>query len=157
MVLEITERCGLSKIDNLPAKLRVLRKMGFRIAVDDLGAGYSSLANVALLEPEFIKLDMALVRDIDQSSVKQKLVASLVTLSTAMGHSIIAEGVETEAECATLAGLGCDLFQGYLFAKPARGFSTVFWRMTEGNPIPADEAEHAVPQSASRIMTAKRN
>ena len=157
VVLEITERCGLSKIDNLPAKVKALRKMGFRIAVDDLGAGYSGLANVALLEPEFVKLDMALVRDIDQSSVKQKLVTSLVTLSKAMGQSIIAEGIETQAECETLAGLGCDLLQGYLFAKPERGFSTVLWCMTEANPIPADEAERAVPQSASRLMTARRS
>ncbi len=121
VVLEITERCGLSKIDGLPTKVRELRRMGFRIAVDDLGAGYSGLANVALLEPEFIKLDMALVRDIDQSSVKQKLVTSLVTLSQAMGHSIIAEGIETQAECDTLVGLGCDMLQGYYFARPGRG------------------------------------
>ncbi len=76
IVLEITERCGLSQFDDLPARLTELRRLGFRIAVNDLGAGYSGLANVALLEPEFTKLDMALVRNIDQSSVKQKLVGS---------------------------------------------------------------------------------
>ena len=127
IVLEITEHCGLSKFESLPEKLRTLRNLGFRIAVDDLGAGHSGLANVALLEPEFIKLDMALVRNIDQSNVKQKLVSSLVSLSTAMGHSIIAEGVETEAECETLLGLGCDLLQGYLFARPERELPPIRW------------------------------
>jgi EAL domain-containing protein (putative c-di-GMP-specific phosphodiesterase class I) len=160
IVLEITERCGLSKIDDLAARVRKLRRMGFRIAVDDLGAGYSGLANVALLEPEFIKLDMALVRDIDQSSVKQKLVSSLVRLSKAMGHSLIAEGIETQAECDTLVGLECDLLQGYLFAKPTRTLPT--FEHDESPPSVEQHlrsgeysAQHA-PESQKRIIAAKR-
>ena len=158
IVLEITERCGLSKIDDLAARVRKLRRTGFRIAVDDLGAGYSGLANVALLEPEFIKLDMALVRDIDQSDVKQKLVSSLVRLSKAMGHSIIAEGIETQAECDTLVGLECDLLQGYLFAKPARILPSIAWGDTKSateRDLSSGE-EYKGPQSASRIVVASR-
>jgi EAL domain-containing protein (putative c-di-GMP-specific phosphodiesterase class I) len=159
VVLEITERCGLSKIEGLPTKLRELRRMGFRIAVDDLGAGYSGLANVALLEPEFIKLDMALVRDIDQSNVKQKLVTSMVTLSQAMGHSIIAEGIETQAECETLVGLGCDLLQGYYFAKPERGLPIICWgdrcSATDAELPCDDDAKFAGPPSVTRLVAAK--
>ena len=159
IVLEITERCGLSKIDDLAAKARKLRRMGFRIAVDDLGAGYSGLANVALLEPEFIKLDMALVRDIDQSDVKQKLVSSLVRLSKAMGHTIVAEGIETQAECDTLVGLECDLLQGYLFAKPTRMLPSIAWgdakSPSDRDWTSREDLEYVGPQSASRIVAAK--
>jgi EAL domain-containing protein (putative c-di-GMP-specific phosphodiesterase class I) len=159
VVLEITERCGLSKIEELPTKVRELRRMGFRIAVDDLGAGYSGLANVALLEPEFIKLDMALVRDIDQSNVKQKLVTSLVTLSQAMGHTIIAEGIETQAECDTLVGLGCDMLQGYYFAKPGRGLPPIYWGnrcpMTDTELPSEDNGKFAGPPSVTRLVATK--
>jgi EAL domain-containing protein (putative c-di-GMP-specific phosphodiesterase class I) len=156
IVLEITEHCGLSKFDSLPEKVRTLRNLGFRIAVDDLGAGHSGLANVALLEPEFIKLDMALVRNIDQSNVKQKLVASLVSLSTAMGHSIIAEGVETEAECETLLGLGCDLLQGYFFARPERELPQIRWHHQGPSVVSADpETSSSGAASHARLIAAE--
>lgn len=127
VVLEITERAGLSRVESLQSKLRELRSLGFRIAVDDLGAGYSSLNNVAALEPEFIKLDMALVRNIDSSATKQKIVSSVVSLAQAMGTSIIAEGIETAAECDAVVGLGCQLLQGFLFARPERELARVDW------------------------------
>ncbi len=127
VVLEITERCGLSRVDNLPELLRDMRRLGFRFAVDDLGAGYSGLANIAMLEPEFIKLDMALIRNIDQSPIKQKLVSSLVSLSRNMTTSIIAEGIETTSEYEKLLELGCNLLQGYLFAKPEKMPPNVRW------------------------------
>jgi EAL domain-containing protein (putative c-di-GMP-specific phosphodiesterase class I) len=140
VVLEITERAGLSNIDNLSQKIRDLRRLGFRIAVDDLGSGYSGLNNVTELEPEFIKLDMTLVRDIDQSAVKQKVVSSLIALGNAMGTSVIAEGIETVAECKTIVGLGCKLLQGFLFARPGREFPLVDW---------PSAARHAGPLAAS--------
>lgn len=137
VVLEITERAALSGVANLSQKIRHLRAMGFRIAVDDLGAGYSGLHNVTELEPEFIKLDMSLVRGIDHSDVKQKVVSSLISLGNAMGTSIIAEGIETRAECRMIVELGCTLLQGYLFARPEREFPLVNW---------PSAARHASPQ-----------
>jgi EAL domain-containing protein (putative c-di-GMP-specific phosphodiesterase class I) len=125
VVLEITERATLSSVDNLHVRIRDLRQLGFKIAVDDLGAGYSSLNNVATLEPEFIKLDMTLVRNIERSVTKQRIVSSVVSLAAAMGTTIVAEGVETQAECGALVDLGCVLLQGYLFAKPERRFPSV--------------------------------
>jgi len=158
IVLEITEHCGLASFDGLSEKVHELRKMGFRIAVDDLGAGYSGLANIAMLEPEFIKLDMALVRNIEQSAVKQKLVSSLISLSQSMGHSIIAEGVETPTECETLLGLGCDLFQGYLFARPARELPDIRWQRERPTVASCggDANVAPAPQSQSRVIAAKQ-
>lgn len=127
VVLEITERATLDKVSNIHERLATLRRMGFRIAVDDLGAGYAGLTSFALLEPEVVKLDMSLVRDIDKSSTKQKVVRSMTSLSQDMGMLVVAEGVETPAERDTLESLGCDLLQGYLFAKPAPPFPSVGW------------------------------
>ncbi|HXK16165.1 MAG TPA: EAL domain-containing response regulator [Polyangiaceae bacterium] len=120
IVLEITERASLSGIDDLKPTLAALRRLGFRIAIDDLGAGYAGLTSFALLEPEIVKLDMSLTRAIDQSPVKQKLVASISSLCRDMGMTIVAEGVETMSERDTLTTLGCDLLQGHLFGLPAR-------------------------------------
>jgi len=155
IVLEITEHCGLSKFEGLPEKVRALRRLGFRIAVDDLGAGHSGLANVAMLEPEFIKLDMALVRNIDQSNVKQRLVASLVSLSRAMGHTIIAEGVETQPECETLLALGCDLLQGYLFARPERELPQICWQHDGPSSMVSTNVETSTAETEPRARGTK--
>ncbi len=127
IILEITERAQLEQIDSVPKKLAPLRDFGFRIAVDDLGAGYSGLNSFATLEPEVVKLDMALVRDVDTSPQKLKLTAAMVSLCRDLDTVVVAEGIETPAERETLAKLGCDLFQGFLFAKPAQAFATPDW------------------------------
>jgi EAL domain-containing protein (putative c-di-GMP-specific phosphodiesterase class I) len=120
VVLEITERASLGGIEHLQERVAELRKLGFRLAVDDLGAGYAGLTSFALLEPEIVKLDMSLTRGVDRSSVKQKLVGSIGTLCREMGMTIVVEGVETPEERDTLLGLGCDLLQGHLFGYPER-------------------------------------
>jgi EAL domain-containing protein (putative c-di-GMP-specific phosphodiesterase class I)/CheY-like chemotaxis protein len=124
VVLEITERAALDRIHELSNRVTRLRKFGYRIAIDDLGAGYAGLTSFAQLEPEVVKVDMSLVRGIDSSPVKQKLVRSIISLCTELGIQLVAEGIETPAERDTLIGLGGDLCQGYLFAKPGRGFPT---------------------------------
>jgi EAL domain-containing protein (putative c-di-GMP-specific phosphodiesterase class I) len=98
VVLEVTERASLGDIDNVRSTVAELRERGFRIAIDDLGAGYAGLTSFALLEPEIVKVDMTLVRDIDRSPVKQKLVGSMAGLCRDMGLLIVSEGVETIAE-----------------------------------------------------------
>lgn len=127
IVLEITERASLDNIADLSTRLKILRDMGYHIALDDLGAGYAGLTSLAQLQPEVVKIDMSLVRDVDKSATKQKVVGSMATLSKEMGMLVVVEGVETVGERDTLVGLGCDLFQGYLFAKPARPFPPVTW------------------------------
>jgi EAL domain-containing protein (putative c-di-GMP-specific phosphodiesterase class I)/CheY-like chemotaxis protein len=121
-VLEVTERVSLDRITNIHDKVAELRALGFRIALDDLGAGYAGLTSFTLLEPEFVKLDMSLVRDVHSNKTKQKIIRSMVRLCKDLGKQIIAEGVETPAERDQLIELGCDLLQGYLFARPGRPF-----------------------------------
>lgn len=124
VTLEITERASLSEIPDLKQRIADLRTIGFSIAVDDLGAGYAGLTSLAQLEPDVAKLDMALVRDIDKSPTKQRLVRSFAQLCAELDIVLITEGVETEAERDALAAVGCDLMQGYLFAKPGLPFPT---------------------------------
>jgi EAL domain-containing protein (putative c-di-GMP-specific phosphodiesterase class I)/ActR/RegA family two-component response regulator len=124
VVLEITERVGIDEAIGAPS-VAMLRKQGYRIAVDDLGAGYAALGALAMLEPEIVKLDMSLVRDLHLHPTKRRVVGAIATLCRELGSQVVAEGVETEAERETLAGVGIDLFQGYLFAKPRRGFAEV--------------------------------
>jgi EAL domain-containing protein (putative c-di-GMP-specific phosphodiesterase class I)/CheY-like chemotaxis protein len=120
VVLEITERASLQQISDLRDRVTRLRALGYRMAVDDLGAGYAALSAVALLEPEIFKLDMSLVRDVDATPTKQRLVRSLVVLAAELRSLAVVEGVETAAERDCLRDLGCDLMQGYHFARPAR-------------------------------------
>jgi len=120
VVLEVTERAPLEQIRDVTARVAQLRALGYRIAVDDLGAGYAGLTSFAHLEPEVVKVDMSLIRGIDLSPMKQKLLGSIVGLCRDLGIEIIAEGVETEAERDALVKVGGDLCQGYLFARPDR-------------------------------------
>jgi EAL domain-containing protein (putative c-di-GMP-specific phosphodiesterase class I) len=122
IVLEITERIGLDPVAG-PAQISRLRKLGYRIAIDDLGAGYSALGAIATLEPEIVKLDMSLVRDLERHPAKRRVVGAIATLCRELGSRVIAEGVETRAELDAVIASGIDLIQGYLFAKPARGFA----------------------------------
>jgi EAL domain-containing protein (putative c-di-GMP-specific phosphodiesterase class I) len=124
VVLEITERTGLDPAAG-PSRVAMLRKLGYRIAVDDLGAGYAALGALASLEPEIVKLDMSLIRDIEKHPTKRRVVAAIATLCRELGGRVVAEGVETAAERQVVEDAGIDLIQGYLFAKPARGFTPV--------------------------------
>jgi EAL domain-containing protein (putative c-di-GMP-specific phosphodiesterase class I) len=123
VVLEVTERHSLDSVRGLSARIAKLRELGFCLAVDDLGAGYAGLSSFSILEPEFVKLDMSLIRGVDGSRRKQSVIRSMVKLCERdLEMKVICEGVETPAECATLASLGADLVQGYLFARPSKGF-----------------------------------
>ena len=119
LVWEITERVGLDGIPNLEQRLVALRARGARIALDDLGAGYAGLNSFAELSPDIVKFDMELVRDIDRSPTRSKLVASMVRLCRDLDVRTVAEGIETEAERDTVVALGCDLLQGYLLGRPS--------------------------------------
>jgi EAL domain-containing protein (putative c-di-GMP-specific phosphodiesterase class I) len=127
VVLEVTERASLNDVKDLTARVATLKAMGFRIAVDDLGAGYAGLSSFMMLEPEIAKLDMSLVRGIDTEPKRQSIVRSMKKLCEELGVLVVAEGVETIAERDMLVSLGCDLLQGYLFAKPARVFPAPKW------------------------------
>jgi EAL domain-containing protein (putative c-di-GMP-specific phosphodiesterase class I)/CheY-like chemotaxis protein len=127
IVLEITERAPLETVRDVHGRVAALRAMGFRIAVDDMGAGYAGLTAFAQIKPEVVKLDMSIIRGIDQDPVKRKLVSAMTTLCHDMGMQVIAEGIETIAERDAVDELGCELMQGFLFARPDRGFPTPVW------------------------------
>ena len=119
IVLEITERIGLDSVAG-PSRVAMLRRLGYRIAVDDLGAGYAALGALATLEPDIVKLDMSLIRDIDRHKAKRRVVGAIATLVHELGGRTVAEGVETKAERDALLDVNIELLQGYLIAKPAR-------------------------------------
>jgi EAL domain-containing protein (putative c-di-GMP-specific phosphodiesterase class I) len=121
-VLEITERASLFGILDVSTRVDTLGKMGFRIALDDFGAGYAGLTSFALLEPDIAKLDMGLVRDVHKAPMKETLVRSMATACKELGILFIAEGIETREERDALVQAGCDLMQGYLFARPGDPF-----------------------------------
>jgi len=123
VVLEITERASLSDVPELASRLARLRALGFRIAVDDLGAGFAGLASFARLRPEVVKIDMSLVRGVESDPVRQKLVDSITHASHDLGILVVAEGIESAAERDVLTALEVDLLQGYLFGRPERAFA----------------------------------
>jgi EAL domain-containing protein (putative c-di-GMP-specific phosphodiesterase class I) len=122
VVLEITERTSLEGQADVRYRVAELRELGFKIAIDDLGGGHARMGTFTPLDCDYVKLDMSLVRDIDQHAMKQRLVRSVTELCREQGTKIIGEGVETEAEASVLVDLGCDFLQGYLIARPALPF-----------------------------------
>jgi EAL domain-containing protein (putative c-di-GMP-specific phosphodiesterase class I) len=118
ILLEITEHTPVSDYERLTACLRPLRAAGVLIGVDDAGAGFASLSHILHLRPDVIKLDIALVRGIDQDPVRRALARSLVTFSHEIGATLVAEGVESTAERAALSALGVTYGQGFLWGKP---------------------------------------
>lgn len=120
VVLEITERSSLEKLDGVSERVATLRRMGFRIAIDDLGAGYAGLSTFTQLEPDIVKLDMSLVRNLHRHETKRKVVRSMTALARDIGATVVAEGVESAEELDAVVGLGCDFVQGFYFARPER-------------------------------------
>ncbi len=119
VVLEITERLAIKDINLFRETVKGLEKCGFSVAIDDVGAGYSSLHTIAELNPTYLKYDMALIRGIDTHAIKRDLLESLIPFSRKIESLIIAEGIETEGEYKTLKEMGIEYGQGFYFAKPA--------------------------------------
>ncbi|MFD0482123.1 EAL domain-containing protein [Kineococcus sp. GCM10028916] len=118
LVLEITEH---EAVDDYPALLRhlsPLRAAGLRIAVDDAGAGFASMRHVLALGPEFIKLDLSLIRDVHLDATRRALAASLTTFARHAGAHVVAEGIETAEELECLRGLGVSHGQGFHLGRP---------------------------------------
>lgn len=119
IILELTEHLPVYDYGTLRSALAPLRKAGLRIAVDDAGGGYSSMTHILQLQPDIIKADMALTRDIDTDRAKQALMAALLGFAHATRATLLAEGIETPGEFARLRTLGVDLGQGYYLGRPA--------------------------------------
>ncbi len=118
LILEITESSLLRDLAERGARLEKLRSWGVRIAVDDFGTGYSSLSYLRRLPVDIVKLDKEFVGDIDTSDQSRAIVRAILDLASALELTVVAEGVEREAQFEILRDLGCDIFQGYLLGKP---------------------------------------
>jgi EAL domain-containing protein (putative c-di-GMP-specific phosphodiesterase class I) len=125
VVLEITERAGLEHLPEVRNHVADLKQMGYRIAIDDLGAGAARMKDFAMADTDLVKLDISVVRHVDSDPRKQAFIASIVGLCHEQGIGVIGEGVETAGEEQTLIGLGCDFLQGYHIARPAPPWAEV--------------------------------
>jgi EAL domain-containing protein (putative c-di-GMP-specific phosphodiesterase class I)/GGDEF domain-containing protein len=121
VVLEITERTAIKDYPKFRERLKGLREMGYRFAVDDAGSGYAGLGSIANLEPDFIKLDISLITGIDTNFIKQNLVETMVRFANDHGAMVIAEGVERAEEFMTVRSIGVHLVQGFFLHKPGQG------------------------------------
>lgn len=118
LMFEIVESEEVTDHVHLASIIAAYKAMGFKTALDDFGAGFSNLNLLARFQPDIIKLDMGLIRDIDRDRVRRAIVSSIVSVCRDLDIQVICEGIETEAELDVLKDKGVTLFQGYLFAKP---------------------------------------
>ncbi|MGB5444449.1 MAG: EAL domain-containing protein [Psychromonas sp.] len=123
IIVEITEGEAISNTSELKNILNYARRSGMTIAIDDFGAGYSGLNLLADMQPDWVKLDMYLLRNIEQHGARQSIVRAICSVCFDLGIDVLAEGVETLEEFRFLEKLNIPLYQGYFFAKP--GFETL--------------------------------
>ena len=118
VVVEITEHEAVEDYDHLVDGLAPLRARGARVAIDDAGAGFASLRHTLRIAPDIVKLDLSLTRAIDTDRAKRALATALTSFATEMRFDLVAEGVETAGELATLRELGVRFGQGFYLAEP---------------------------------------
>jgi len=118
LIFEVTESERIRDTGHLVRIVNDYQRRGFMTAIDDFGAGYAGLNLLAEFQPDIVKLDMALIRGIDQDRVRRSIISGIVATCRSLECEILAEGVETVEEYRTLRGMGITLFQGYLFAQP---------------------------------------
>ena len=128
LLLEITESAYTENSDHIVEKVKKLRKLGFKIEMDDFGSGYSSLSMLSYLPIDALKLDMQFIRSAFTGRRDTRLLDTMICLAASFELPTIAEGVETAEQVSVLKRMGCDIIQGYYFSRP----------------IPADEFEQFI-------------
>lgn len=119
--LEITERVAMSDSQLAEAHLRQLKAAGFHVAIDDFGVGYSNLSQLCRLPFDCLKIDRSLIEDIETDLNARTIVGAAIAMAHGLGHKVVAEGVETEAQLQVIRMLGCDSVQGFLLGRPVPG------------------------------------
>ncbi len=144
LTVEVTESADLS-IDHFASLLTMVKNLGVRVAIDDFGTGFSSLSRLAGLEIDVIKIDRSFITDVHTSARSQSLVAAMAHLGTALGASVIAEGIELDSQAACLRRLGCTGGQGFLWSKglPVDGLTS--WLAARETPAPRRAPAHLEP------------
>jgi EAL domain-containing protein (putative c-di-GMP-specific phosphodiesterase class I) len=125
--LELTESVVIEDVEDSIGKMRALNALGVGFSMDDFGTGYSSLSYLTRLPLNQLKIDSSFIRNLPDNPNDAVVVQTIITLANSLGLTVIAEGVETEAQRAFLERHGCPIYQGYLFAKPVdlAGFETL--------------------------------
>ncbi|NSL51737.1 EAL domain-containing protein [Calidifontibacillus erzurumensis] len=119
IVIELTERESIDDVQDICTPIRLLREKGFRIAVDDTGAGYASLHTISKVMPDIIKIDRSVIQNIDSDRVKESMLKGLLLIAKETRSLVVAEGIETEEEASVLLKNKVDLAQGFFYAKPS--------------------------------------
>lgn len=125
ITFEVTERDSIEGLKNFAFNINVLRLMGFKIAVDDTGAGYSSLNTISEIMPDIIKIDRSVIENIDKNSVKESMLKGLLLVAKEAGSLVVAEGIENQEEASVLTRNNVDLAQGNFYARPAMFFDGI--------------------------------
>jgi diguanylate cyclase (GGDEF)-like protein len=153
LILELTENSLLEDTPGLHAAIAKLHVLGIRIAIDDMGVGYSGLRQITTVHPTYLKLDRSLIKGIDRDPDRGALVSALIGYATQTGGYLVAEGVETEAELETLEQLGVTLVQGFFLGRPAAPWPAVASRSVraERRVEPAAQLPPAGPLAVSEV------
>ncbi|MEW9051841.1 MAG: EAL domain-containing protein [Neobacillus sp.] len=125
IIFEVTERDSIEGLKDFIYNIKVLRVMGFRIAVDDTGAGYSNLHTISEIMPDIIKIDRSVIENIDKNTVKESMLKGLLLVAREAGSLVVAEGIENEHEALVLTRNHVDLAQGYFYARPTTLYKEV--------------------------------
>lgn len=143
IIFEVTEGEKVRDREHLKAIFREYRKHGLLTAIDDFGAGYAGLTLLAEFQPNILKIDLELVRNIDTRPASRSIVRAIMGVCNELGISVVAEGVESNAEWSALRDIGITLFQGYYIARPAfEAFATP--RLPRPNPPSAMFSERLI-------------
>jgi diguanylate cyclase (GGDEF)-like protein len=134
LTLEITESSMMIDLDRSESVLRRISEMGIKVGIDDFGTGYSSLSRLKVLPVHLVKVDRSFVKSICSDKGDQAIVRSIIELARVMGHKVVAEGIEDLATWSRLASLGCDLGQGYYFARPMPSADCRAWVTERQSP-----------------------
>jgi EAL domain-containing protein (putative c-di-GMP-specific phosphodiesterase class I) len=125
VIWELTERHAIEDYESFASVMKAFTTLGYGVAIDDVGTGYSSIQTITHVRPRYLKVDRSLVTDIESNLLKQELVSSLLVLGKNINAQIVAEGIQTNQELKMLQAMGVPYGQGYLFGMPARAFPPV--------------------------------
>lgn len=137
IVLEVSEKLAIKNYPPFVDAMKYFRDMRCQVAIDDMGAGYSGLEQIVQLRPDYVKLDIQMVRDIDTSFVKQQILKAFRSMAVKIDARLIVEGVETRDELEMVQAIGADFVQGHLLAKPTAAFQvSPYIKLEQRDPAP---------------------
>ena len=135
LTFEVTESAAMEDAQACLRLFERLAEVGVRLSIDDFGTGYSSLSYLRKLPASELKIDRSFVQDVDREPDAEAIVSAVIKLAHALGLSVVAEGVETQAQQRILQAMGCDELQGFLFARPMPAHALQAWVRESGHAV----------------------